>query len=127
VPAVPSFILRRLYVKGSLKSTDAGFSFELKNTLGSGYARTVGPLTVDGDDVPLEDSFFSLEGKETPFSEVDENNTFGLPVNRTIVISVRGRKLEPGPHRIGFSFTVPGFGKLGFDFTDEAASAAEGG
>ena len=118
---VPAFILRRLYVKGSLQNTGSGFSFELKNTLGSGYARAVGPLTVDGDDVPLEDSFFTLEGKEVPFSEVDENNTFGLPVNRAIVISVRGRKLAPGAHEIGFSFTVPGFGNLGFDFADEVA------
>ena len=121
---VPSFILRRLYVKGSLQSTGAGFSFELKNTLGSGYARKVGPLTVDGEDVPLEDSFFTLEGKEIPFSDVDENNTFGLPVNRAIVISVRGQKLEAGPHKIGFLFTVPGFGQLGFDFTDEARETA---
>ena len=120
---VPAFILRRLYVRGSLRNSGAGFSFELKNTLGSGYARAVGPLTVDGDDVPLEDSFFTLDGKEVPFTEVDESNTFGLPVNRTIVISVRGRKLEPGPHKIGFSFTVPGFGELGFDFADEAAGA----
>ena len=121
---VPAFILRRLYVKGSLQNTGDGFSFELKNTLGSGYARAVGPLTVDGDDVPLEDSFFTLEGKDVSFADVDENNTFGLPVNRTIVISVRGRRLTPGAHQIGFPFTVPGFGKLGFDFVDEATLEA---
>lgn len=124
---VPAFILRRLYVKGSLRNTEGGFSFQLKNTLGSGYARAVGPLTVDGDDVALEDSFFAHEGRHVSFSEVDENNTFGLPLNRTIDISVRGRRLAPGAHKIGFSFAVPGFGKLGFDFTDEVRdSAAEG-
>ena len=127
MPVVPAFILRRLYVKGSLRSTGNGFSFELKNTLGSGYARSVGPLTVDGDDVPLEDSFFTLEGREIPFSDVDENNTFGLPLNRTIVISVRGRELAPGPHTIGFPFTVPGFGKLGFDFADEVTADESSG
>jgi len=125
VAVVPAFILRRLYVKGSLKSTGSGFSFELKNTLGSGYANAVGPLTVDGDEVLLEDSFFTLEDKEVSFAEVDEKNTFGLPVNRTIVISVRGRRLAPGAHQIGFPFTVPGFGKLGFDFADEVTEAAD--
>jgi len=126
VAVVPAFILRRLYVKGSLQATGDGFSFQLKNSLGSGYARAVGPLTVDGEDVSLEDSFFTLDGKAVAFSEVDETNTFGLPLNRTIVISVRGRQLEPGPHKIGFAFTVPGFGKLGFDFGDEVARATSG-
>jgi hypothetical protein len=107
-------------VKGSLRNTEGGFAFQLKNTLGSGYAKAVGPLTVDGEDVPLDDSFFSHEGREVSFAQVDENNTFGLPLNRTIDISVRGRNLAPSAHKIGFSFTVPGFGKLGFDFTDEA-------
>ena len=124
---VPEFILRRLYVKGSLQSTGSGFSFELKNTLGSGYATAVGPLTVDGDDVPLEDSFFAIEGEEVSFSKVDKSSTFSLPLNRTIAISVRGRRLAPGPHQVHFSFQVPGFGKLGFDFTDEVTGAAEGG
>ena len=121
---VPAFILRRLYVKGSLQGTGAGFSFELKNTLGSGYATAIGPLSVDSDDVPLEDSFFTLDGNEVPFSKVDKDNTFGLPLNRTIVISVRGRTLAVGTHKIGFSFTVPGFGKLGFDFADEVTVEA---
>ena len=30
---VPSFLLRRLYAKGSLRNTDNGFQFELKNQL----------------------------------------------------------------------------------------------
>ena len=34
---VPAFLLRRLYVKGSLRNTAAGFEFEIKNGLGSGY------------------------------------------------------------------------------------------
>ena len=36
--SVPGFLLRRLYVKESLKNTDTGFEFLLRNRLGSGYA-----------------------------------------------------------------------------------------
>jgi len=120
---VPAFILRRLYTKGSLRNRDDGFEFELKNSLGSGYARAVGPLTVDGEEIPREKVFFKLEEKETSFADVDDENTFGLPLNRTIEISTRGAQLDAGAHQIGMSFTVPGFGNLGFDFTDEVRDA----
>jgi hypothetical protein len=46
--AVPSFLLKRLYVKGSLKNTPEGFQFDLKNSLGSGYGNELLPLVVDG-------------------------------------------------------------------------------
>ena len=119
MPAVPAFILRRLYVKGSLANTAAGWQFQLRNSLGSGYARQLLPLTLDEAEVPLESAGFDLDGKLTGFHEVDESNTFGLPMNKVIVISVAGAQLEPGAHKVGMSFVVPGFGKIGFDFTDE--------
>ena len=46
--SIPSFILRRLYVKGSLRNTDTGMEFQILNKLGSGQARRLLPLTVDG-------------------------------------------------------------------------------
>ena len=116
---IPAFILRRLYVKGSLRTTDGGFKFELRNSLGSGYAKALHPLIVDGEELSIERSFFTLDDRTVAFAEVDETNTFGLPMNRSIVISAEAPALEAGPHKIGMSFTVPGFGKLGFDFTDE--------
>ena len=121
MPAVPAFILRRLYVKGSLANTATGWQFQLRNSLGSGYARQLLPLTLDDTELPLESAEFDLDGKVTGFHEVDESNTFGLPMNRVIVISVTGAQLRPGAHKIGMAFVVPGFGKIGFDFTDEVA------
>ena len=121
MPAVPAFILRRLYVKGSLANTATGWQFQLRNSLGSGYARQLLPLTLDDTELPLESAGFDLDGKLTGFHEVDESNTFGLPMNKVIVISVAGALLEPGAHKVGMSFVVPGFGKIGFDFTDEVA------
>ena len=121
MPGVPAFILRRLYVKGSLANTATGWQFKLRNTLGSGYARQLLPLKLDDTQLPLESAGFDLDGKFTGFHEVDESNTFGLPMNKVIVISVTGERLEPGAHKIGMSFVVPGFGEIGFDFTDEVA------
>ena len=119
MPGVPGFILRRLYVKGSLENFEGGWRFKLKNSLGSGYAKAMTPLALDGREVPMADSSFELEGRQTRFDQVDEKNTFTLAMNRDILISVRGEKLPAGAHKVGMGFVVPGFGKIGFDFTDE--------
>lgn len=116
--SVPGFLLRRLYVKGSLKNTADGFEFQLLNRLGSGYAFGMRPLTVDGRELPLSDSTFDLDGETTAFSEVSHDRTFTLAMNTSITVRVAGETLEPGPRKIGMGFDVPGLGHLAFDFTD---------
>ena len=119
MPGVPAFILRRLYVKGSLVNIESGWSFTLKNSLGSGYAKGMQPLKIDDQEVAMPAASFHQDGEEITFDHVTDQNTFGLKMNRSIVISVNGPQLLPGPHRIWMGFIVPGFGKIGFDFTDE--------
>lgn len=118
---VPGFLLRRLYVKQSLTNTEDGFQFELMNRLGSGYSHKVHPLTVDGEDLPIESAEFDLEGTTIRFDQVSEQNTLSLAMNRAIVVRVTGARLEPGARKIGMGFDVPGLGTLGFDFTDNVS------
>ena len=115
---VPGFLLRRLYVKGSLRNSPQGFEFQLKNTLGAGYAHQVFPIQVDGAEVPLEQTVFALDGATVPFSAISKQRPFTLAMNRTITIFAQGPSLSPGPHRVAMSFVVQGFGALAFDFTD---------
>jgi hypothetical protein len=105
-------------VKQSLRNAGPGWQFKLKNTLGSGYAHQLLPLTVDGAVVALGDASFILDGKETSFADVSKANTFSLAMNREITIVARGPALSPGVHKVAMHFVVPGFGKIGFDFTD---------
>ena len=115
---VPSFLLKRLYVKGSLRNNDQGFQFELKNTLGSGYSTELLPLTLDGNELPRESSYFVIDAGEVSFSAVSKDRPFTLARNKTSTILVKGITLSEGPHKIGFSFVVQGLGKLGFDVAD---------
>ncbi len=119
--SVPGFLLRRLYVKGSLKNAVGGFEFELMNNLGSGYSTRMWPLVLDGREVPIGQSYFTVDGKETPFSAVSQDRTFTLEVNKTIVIWTDGVPLDPGVHTVEMAFDVPGLGTMRFDFTDEVA------
>lgn len=118
---VPSFLLRRLYVKGSLAATPDGFTFQLLNRLGAGYAKRLFPLTLDGEALDAAATTFAIDGKETRFDAVSESTPFTLALNKTTTVAYRGGAIAPGPHTVGMSFEAAGLGELGFAFTDEAA------
>lgn len=118
---VPAFLLKRLYVKGSLRNTEDGFTLMLKNSLGSGYAQGMLPLRIDGDALPLADSFFFLDGKPVAFTEVSKDTPFTLGLNRETIMFVKGRQLAPGAHKVSIGFTVVGLGDLSFDVAEEVA------
>ena len=115
---VPSFLLRRLYVRGSLRNTDQGAQFQLENKLGAGYARKLFPLDLDGQKVPLESCCFSVDGVQASFAAVSADAPFILDLNKTTTITMRDVTLSGGPHTIGMAFEVAGLGVLQFDFTD---------
>jgi hypothetical protein len=114
---VPAFLLRRLYVKGSLRNTNAGFEFEIKNSLGGGYAQGMLPLRIDGEALPMDETWFRHGEDFVPFAAVSKERPFTLALNLTTTI--RGnRGLPPGSHRIDLGFVVVGLGELSFDVTD---------
>ena len=117
--SVPSFLLRKLYVKDSLQNTSKGISFRLRNSLGSGYAEQMSPLTLDGREIPLEDTFFFVDSEPRSFDTVSKANPFCLLLNQDTVITVENVSLSPEPHKVGMGFKVPGLGMLRFDFIDQ--------
>ena len=123
MPLVPAFILRRLYVKNSLRNTQRGWRFTLRNSLGSGYAVGLVPLKLDeSQEIPMSVTWFENDGEEVTFDQVTEDNTFGLKMNKEIVINVDSDQLEPGDHNVYFGCIIPGIGKIGFDFNDVISS-----
>lgn len=118
---VPGFILRRLYVKASLRNTSEGFQFSLCNELGAGYARMLLPISVNGQAADIGRCYFYDEDVRHGFGEVSKDTPFSLALNKTTVISVEGQALKAGRQTIGMGFEVPGLGTLKFDFTDVLA------
>jgi hypothetical protein len=116
--SVPGFLLKRLYVKGSLRNATGGFEFQLRIGMGSGYAHKMWPLKLDGVELPSDSTFFYLEGREVAFSSVSKDNTFTLAMHKDITVWTDGTELAPGPHKVEMAFDVPGLGTLRFDFTD---------
>lgn len=115
---IPTFLLRKLYIKGSLENVDDGFSFKLKNSISSGTAISIEPIKVNGQEYPLDSTIIKSADGEITGSEISDGNTFPIKVGLDITIHVKGNPLSEGEHKIDISLTTKEVGKLAFDVTD---------
>ena len=120
---VPAFLLRRLYVKGSLRNEDGGFAFDLENTLGTGYADQVLPLRIDGEDIVPAVCAFVVDGVALSFDDISADTPMTLPMNRALTIRVVGTTLAPGEHTIEMAFVVTAMGEMRFEMKDVITDA----
>jgi len=98
--SVPGYLLERIYVKGSLKNTEEGFQFQMRNVVDSGTLSRVLALEVDGEAIPLEDVTVVTGEKVLSATEVTPSAPLHFPVGSTLTVVVKGRKLDPGEHKI---------------------------
>ena len=95
MPAIPEFVLRKLYVPDSLKPFEGGFSFELNNSFSpvtlTGFALTVDLTPCDPGNIYL---FLTGVG-EIPAGGISRERPFNLPVN----LSVKVRVFGPEPQK----------------------------
>jgi beta-fructofuranosidase len=86
MPSVPEFLLRKLYVKDSLKCLPDGFEFQLNNTL-TAVAVTSLNITTDNQPIPILKLFLKFPGKtEIPAAFVSEAHPIELPLNTPLTI-----------------------------------------
>jgi hypothetical protein len=118
VAKIPEFMLKALYVRGSLQKTDDGFEFQLKNNLGP--ARIVGalPLQVDRKPVPLADCSFLYGGEESAFEAVTAENSVLMRKGEAVTVRVRGMALRPGRHTLEIGVVVKDLGEIRFRIGD---------
>ena len=105
-------------MKGSLQSTEMGMRFKILNKLGAGYTRRLLPLTLDGQEIPLNDCSFWVDGTRIPFASISREEPFTIALNKETTIAAEGVTLTEQPYKIGMAFEVAGLGVLRFDFTD---------
>ena len=115
---LPAFMLKALYVRGSLRNSDDGFEFQLKNELGP--ARIIGalPLQMDRKPVPLADCRFLYGGKEAGFETVTAGNSVLMHKGEALTVKVRGMTLRPGRHNLDIGVVVKDVGELRFTVGD---------
>ncbi len=115
---IPAFLLRKLYVKGSLENVDDGFVFKLKNPLSPGTAISMKPIKIGETEYPLDALTISSEGTEIKATEISESNAFPIKVGVEINLHIAGEPLPEGEHQVFVSIKTKEAGSLAFDFTD---------
>jgi hypothetical protein len=115
---LPSFLLAKLYVKGSLKNTETGFEFALKNIIDSTLLTGIGPIslgekTYQGEAITLTAGERTVNG-----AQLSPANPLPVRVGLPLSVSVAGDRLPPGTQKISVAATTSDIGKIKFDIND---------
>jgi hypothetical protein len=121
IEMIPSFLLAKLYVKGSLRNTDSGFEFSLKNIIDNSMLIGVGPIVVG--DRPYEAPVITMTVGEKTWKgeEITRQNPVPARMGNVIRVGLTGDRLVPGTQKISVSATSSDIGKFKFDFSDSVA------
>ena len=116
---VPSFLLKKLFVKGSFKNTSNGFQLSLRNTLAPGTLLGISPLQIDGRDVPLS-QIQIIVGNNAPVraSDISFKSRSAFPLNALVTFLVEDQPLVPGSHRVTVQVNTREAGELKIDAED---------
>ncbi len=121
MPTIPGMLLKKLYVKGSLKNTEGGFEFALKNTLAPGTIVGIRTLVVDGQRVEPSQVEVAFGGKTWSAEQVTLQNPLDFAVNLVVTVRVKGSPLAAGSHRILIVPNTKEVGELDIEVADEVA------
>ena len=118
---IPEFILSSMFVRGSLKTTEAGFVFSLKNSYAPATIHGF-DLEIDGEGVARGDLSLELEGGAGPVNAADlsADVPFALPVDTLLRVTVQGS--DPGDGRLRIHVETREVGLLSFSVKTEADS-----
>lgn len=111
--AIPSLILKQLYTFGSLKNSDDGVQFSLKNRLSDAKISGLESVKFDGNEVPRTAIRLDLgDGTVITPDSFSEEEPLDFPLRRVLIIHCNVAALPEGMHKIEVKFSTDPFGKL---------------
>ncbi|HEY68377.1 MAG: hypothetical protein DRI79_01230 [Chloroflexi bacterium] len=119
MPAIPPFVLKKLYVKGSLRTEGDGFAFDIENTIAPANIVAFTGLDVDGQPVdPSQVTVVPPSGDPRTMSQVSAQAPLLFPIGATVILRVAGKTLDPGPHELTIHVVVQEVGPLDIPVSD---------
>ena len=115
---IPKFMLKKLYVQGSLKQDEEEYTFQLLNNLYPGTVKEVEYIKVDDQELDHKTVSIFVNENKIEVADISEKNPFKLTKGDTFVFKVKG-KLSPGAHTFGFSLKTIEAGTIAFDVEDK--------
>lgn len=122
----PKSLLRQLYTRGSLKNTNQGLCFSIKNRLANATLIGVKSIKINDKEIDFKDLKLDfLNGQTYTPTQITKSSSLGFPLKKTIHILAKDIVLEAGIHKISIHFQAKPFGKLQFDVEDEVDKVQE--
>lgn len=117
---IPKTLLKKLYTRGSLTKSDAGFVFNIKNRLIDVHFGALNALEVAGVHVPQNQIFADLgDGKWISIEELNKQNGFSLKLGKSFNVLVKLQINGAENLRLDFKFDTKPFGRLSFGVDDQ--------
>lgn len=121
---IPEFLIKRVYKKGSLKQTDEGVCFELKNVLGPGFISGFSCVKINEATFEADKVKFVTQGTEISAEEVSEENPIGFRLGQEGMLILKGAQcLKDGINQIIIELMNPEAGKVKLSLTDSFQAA----
>lgn len=117
----PSSMLAQLFVKGSLKNTETGFEFKLKNIIDSGTLIGFGPLGVDDGSVAPDAVTVRVGEKVLRGDQISTSSPLPIRSYTEAVLTVAHAPLAEGPHKLTFMLLTREAGRLQFSVSEKIA------
>lgn len=116
---IPEFLMKRVYKKGSLKQTDEGVCFDLKNVLGPGFISGFNFIKINDAVFGADKVKFVTQGDEISAQTVSEENPICFRLGQEGTLILQGVKcLKEGINQIIIELMNPEAGKVKFSLTD---------
>ncbi|MCA1803181.1 MAG: hydroxymethylglutaryl-CoA reductase [Rhodothermaceae bacterium] len=116
---IPSLILRQLYNYGSLKNTEYGVQFSLKNRLSEATLVGIYDITLNGSEIPADKVTLRFgNGLALQPRQVSPESPVNLGLRDVVQIDVQTDNLPSGKHKVGITFLSENFGKLALSVED---------
>lgn len=123
---IPSLLLKKLYTLGSLKNTNGGVAFSIKNRLSDAELVGLRAIAIDGQDVPLQAVTLCLsDGRCFQPNEINPGQPLTFPLRASVDIHAAIPPLKDGKHILHIGFDSRPFGKLQFSVEDATAQEKE--
>ena len=116
---IPEFLIKRVYKKGSLKQTEDGVCFELKNVLGPGFISGFNFVKINDAIFGADKVKFITQGTEISAETVSEETPIGFRLGQEGTLLLQGAKcLKDGINQIIIELMNPEAGKVKLSLSD---------
>jgi beta-mannosidase len=109
---VPGFLITRLYASGSLRHTEDGFAFRLRNPAMLVILERIWGLSVDHQPVDPAQVEVLRGGQTFHAASITPETPLEVPSGEAITILVRRLRLPPGEHHLEASAHIIGLGEF---------------